>query len=367
MLDNLSHPQPSQVLIDIAPAYNALFSFTSVTDASQSPGISDWALHTREKLSEDEWYTHRIITQWIGIEALGNSVKDEEALSDFSVYIQALANKDPGNLRDELLYWMVHRPGVRLNYKPLPEIEDHLSLLESREAYLTFNSHPSMSEEKLAVAEQTYDILLDPPRLRSLVVDYLHLFWEKYLKSEWQANQSLLDEAVRGFEKVNLAGLNHFEVIEAITRRNLRGVCRPEVLQSYATLRFIPSAHSGPYIMKFSDGYELRFSFGAHHLRDVAAGVDKVDRTHVVEQMKALADTTRLEIIHLLKAEQELGTQDIIDRLSLSKSAASRHLRQLYATGILDVRVDEDGLSKYYRVNSAIAGHLQSLLDDLLG
>lgn len=367
MLDNLGHPQPSQVLVDIAPALNALYSLTTVAEARQSPGIGDWAVQTRDALSEGEWEKHKIIAHWIGAEALGNVVGGGAALDSFSAYLQALAAKDAGDLRDELLYWMMARPGARLNFKHMPDVENPLSLLESEEAYLAFYGHPDLVEEKRLAARQVYAYLVDPPALHSLIVDYLGFFWSEHLEAEWERILPQLEEALRGFEKIDFTGMSHFEVIEAVTRRNLRGTFRPEVLQSYATLRFIPSAHSGPYILKTSDGQELRINFGAHYLRELVRDVQEKDGVYIVEQMRALADETRLEILQMLRTEGELGTQEIIERLDLSKSAASRHLRQLYATGIVDMRVDEDGLSKYYRINQAKAGEMQALFGKLLG
>ena len=123
MLDNLGHPQPSQVLVDIAPALNALYSFTTVAEARQFPGIGEWSLQTRDALSEGEWENHRIIAHWLGAEALYNVVEGGAALDSFPAYLQALAAKEARDLRDELLYWIVARPGARLNFKHMPELD----------------------------------------------------------------------------------------------------------------------------------------------------------------------------------------------------------------------------------------------------
>jgi DNA-binding transcriptional ArsR family regulator len=192
-------------------------------------------------------------------------------------------------------------------------------------------------------------------------------FWETYLKEEWERRLPELEEAVEGYKQIDVSGMNHFEVIEAITRRNVRGVFRPEVLQDIDVLRFIPSPHSGPYILKTGDGEELQISFGAYQLGERVRGIGAFEGTHVVDRLKAVGDETRLEIIRALKAEGELRTQEIIDRFGLSKSAASRHMRQLVATGIVDVRIDEDGLSKFYRLNQAFVGQFQEMLGKLLG
>ena len=115
---------------------------------------------------------------------------------------------------------------------------------------------------------------------------------------------------------------------------------------------------------------ELREEIRRHdRLYYVEAKPEISDRRYdrLMERLKALGDESRLEIIQLLKAEGELGTQEINDRFGLSKSAASRHIRQLVANGIIDVRVDEDGLSKFYRLNPAFMAQMQDMIGKLLG
>jgi DNA-binding transcriptional ArsR family regulator len=368
MLDNLYPPQPSQVIVDIAPVYNALHSLVSVADARQSPGISTWSVRTREALSRTEWEQHRLLASWIGIEALCNVVDTPGALVSFPAFIRALADRDPTPLRDALLYWIVASPSSRLTYKPAPPpVDDPVALLESEGAFFSLHDLEHKSEQEIEILRQLYNYLLDPPALQSLITGYLEGFWQKHLKQEWERTLPELEGAVAGFQNIDTTGMSHFEVIEAITRRNMRGVYRADVLSSFSSLRFIPSVHCGPYILRFSDGEELRIVFSAHHLLDLARGGDDVDPTYVVDRLKALGDETRLAIIQLLKTRGELGTPDIIAALNLSKSAASRHLRQLYANNIIDIRVAEDGTRKFYRLDPDFKHEMQSVFDNLLG
>jgi ArsR family transcriptional regulator len=367
MLDSPRQPLPAQVILDIAPSINALHSLSTVTDSTESPGIDAWAVETREKLSPEEWETHQIVSKWIGTDALINAVPGEKARASFPAYLETLAAFDPMHLRDMLFKWMLARPSARLNYKPYRKADDPQALLASREAFLAYYIHPDKSDEEIHIAHKIYDLLTDPPALQAYVHDYLSHYWETYLKDEWARRLPELEAAVEVFKQLDLSGLSHFEVIEAVTRRNFRGIFRPEALQDYDVMRFIPSPHSGPYILKTGDEKELQISFGAYHLSERISGVDLANGTQVVERLKALSDETRLEIIRMLKAQGEVGTQEIIDRFQLSKSAASRHMRQLTANGIVDVRVDEDGLSKFYRLNPAFLPQMQEMLGRLVG
>jgi ArsR family transcriptional regulator len=82
---------------------------------------------------------------------------------------------------------------------------------------------------------------------------------------------------------------------------------------------------------------------------------------------KSLADETRLNILWLLKGQEELCVCDIMRVLGITQSKASRHLRYLYHLGLVSDR--REGLWMYYRL-SAVPGSqsdkLLQVLDDLL-
>jgi len=63
---------------------------------------------------------------------------------------------------------------------------------------------------------------------------------------------------------------------------------------------------------------------------------------------KSLADETRLKILWLLLAEEELCVCDVIGALRITQSKASRHLRYLYHLGWVTDR--RDGLLMNYRL-----------------
>ncbi len=63
---------------------------------------------------------------------------------------------------------------------------------------------------------------------------------------------------------------------------------------------------------------------------------------------KSLADETRLKILWLLVAEEELCVCDFIGALDITQSKASRHLRYLYHHGWVTDR--REGLLMNYRL-----------------
>ena len=63
---------------------------------------------------------------------------------------------------------------------------------------------------------------------------------------------------------------------------------------------------------------------------------------------KSLADETRLKILWLLLAEEELCVCDVVGALGITQSKASRHLRYLYHLGWVTDR--REGLLMNYRL-----------------
>jgi ArsR family transcriptional regulator len=64
---------------------------------------------------------------------------------------------------------------------------------------------------------------------------------------------------------------------------------------------------------------------------------------------KALANTKRLEIVHLLR-DQSLSVLEMVGMLGLSQSNLSQHLSILRQAGLVKAR--KEGVSVYYRLSS---------------
>ncbi len=78
---------------------------------------------------------------------------------------------------------------------------------------------------------------------------------------------------------------------------------------------------------------------------------------------KALSDETRLQIIALILWQKKLCVCDIERILNLTQSKASRHLRYLLNSGILeDERV---GVSVYYSFSNKLTDFQKKILNNL--
>jgi DNA-binding transcriptional ArsR family regulator len=67
----------------------------------------------------------------------------------------------------------------------------------------------------------------------------------------------------------------------------------------------------------------------------------------IAERLKALADPTRLAILHALEA-RERNVTDLLGELGGSQANLSKHLARMRMSGLLAAR--RDGTSVYYRV-----------------
>jgi len=84
---------------------------------------------------------------------------------------------------------------------------------------------------------------------------------------------------------------------------------------------------------------------------------------NTAQVFKALSDETRLRIMGLLIAGEELCVCDIIAALDLPQSTVSRHLAYLRNSGLLEDR--RQGVWMYYRLSQDSKKNINYLLDIL--
>lgn len=89
-------------------------------------------------------------------------------------------------------------------------------------------------------------------------------------------------------------------------------------------------------------------------LRKAMPSDDELEEVRVV--FAALADRTRLKVLHALKEGDELCVCDVAHVLGMSVSAASHHLRKLRDLKILKYR--NDGKMAYYSLRDRFAAQI---------
>jgi len=80
---------------------------------------------------------------------------------------------------------------------------------------------------------------------------------------------------------------------------------------------------------------------------------------HIAERFKALAEPSRLEILHALRAG-ERTVSELLVATGLGQANVSRHLQVLHGAGFVERR--KDGVSTYYRLADADVFRLCELM-----
>jgi ArsR family transcriptional regulator len=184
-----------------------------------------------------------------------------------------------------------------------------------------------------------YSYVLDPPAMQEFIVSQLRKMWNEHLAAEWERVEPMLRDAVQALRQIDFSAMSRLEAAQSIVGRELEEEKWEEALKRAEQVIFVPTAHIGPYLGRLGIGGDtLWVFFRARPPRGIQSQVPDLSLEEIVVRLSALADDTRLRILKLIAEEGELLSQDIMTRLDLSQSAASRHLKQLSAVGYLTAR-----------------------------
>lgn len=358
----------STLSVALEPAHNAFNSLAILAKSRHLSGLGDWVNNTLEAMSDEELDRHHKI--FVGAYF---AIQPQKGWPSFPAYLDHLASLPPRALVDRLLNMYAQLGTIKGNGKktsgrtaPL-SATDREAILSSFESFLEFlySIFPSDHIDEEIEAE-TYRLMGDPPALQQQLVSHLRHMWDRYLGSEWERVRPMLQSAVDAFAEVDLSGMSRLEAANFVTGRDLEELKWNDILQRAEEVIFVPSAHVGPYLGRFWHEGTLRIIFGARLPAGTQVKAPDLSRADIVVRLNALADDTRLRILKLVADEGEMRTQEIMDRLDLSQSATSRHLKQLSAASYLSER--RCAGAKCYRLNEArVEDTLQAVGAFLLG
>jgi DNA-binding transcriptional ArsR family regulator len=324
--DYLLAAHTPSVSIALEPVPNILNSFVMLTRIHEFSGIAGWVARTVAELSAERLHINRLV--FIGMYF---ALQPEQRWPSFPAYLDALSALPAEVLRERLISNYCEHPKIALPPPPIAEV------LASADAYLAFLRErfpPENIDEAIEV--ETYHLILDPPRMQELIISHLREMW-RIFAPEWEQVKPMLLESISAFQQLDLSRMNAFEAGRLITGQDLSGKWEKLITESKQVI-FVPSAHIGPYLFKFMNSTTLWILFGARLPEGMRQGSMALNRSELLVRLGALNDDIRLQILWLLRHNDELCAQDIMTRLDLSQSAASRHLRLLSATGYLTER-----------------------------
>jgi DNA-binding transcriptional ArsR family regulator len=329
----LDLPTQETISVRLEPVHNAMYSLTLVAKSRQVSGFHEWITHTAESMSEEEWRRHELVM--IG---LHYAVVPEKSWSSFPAYLDHLAAIKPTTLREKLMDAYANIDACEVGPIADPPI-DRQSALENVENYLSFlRQHFDESYIDVDLETRAYAYITQPAKMQALIVSHLHEIWERYLAEEWERVKPMLQDSVRAFNAIDFGSMSKLEAAQFITGQDLEASKWEEILSAATQIVFVPNAHNGPYLGHFKIKDASGIFFGARLPKGTQMEAPDLSRNELLVRLTALADDSRLRIMKLVADQGEMRSQEIIQGLDLSQSAASRHLMQLSASGYLNER-----------------------------
>ena len=346
--DFLLAPSTVNVRILLNEAGIVITSLKLLNVIQMHSGLGEWVSRTYELLTDDQRRVNHVFADVADFVPQIYTALAQSKNMTFLEFIDALVACDPMDLREGVLH------GIR-------EKGDYPGdeyVLSSKEAFIRHMyevlSHKIAHEDQFdeAVWALRYEYYQNPQMMVSELSAFLHLMWNNHLKEEWRRTRPMLEEATDAFASLDYSDMTAFDVIETLSGRNMRGNEKfEEILTEVETLIFLPSPHLGPYIGwgPCQDARTLILVIGARLPKNATMQSQALSRSELLVRLNALADETRLKILELLTQQEELCAQDFITMLDLSQSSASRHLRQLTASGYVSERRRD--VAKCYSLN----------------
>lgn len=343
-------PQIVKVRFDIAPAFNGLESIRSLNETHRLFGMSEWLTQTAARLPQERLDLNAMIFE--AASPLFFEVVPVMQYDDYEQYVDAIAARDPYQLRDAIVQNAVQTP------QHYPEFWDGDPSELTVESFL---HDPAIFHRFISAIcrdtlrddsywERAFALYNDPPQLLATIVEHMRWMWENVAAEEWERSLPMLKESVAAFETLDFSNMTLDEATRAVTTRDLSSLHKEKDVSDVDTVVFVPSTHIGPYVLRAKLGKMMYTVFGARLPRSVPNPASALNRAELLTRLNALADDTRLRILELLTKHEELCAQDIIEQLGMSQSSASRHLSQLSANGFIVERRRD--VAKCYSLNT---------------
>jgi ArsR family transcriptional regulator len=333
----------SSISFGLEPAFNALHSLMLLTKVEHLSGLDEWVTQTAAALPPDWRYLNQVVL--IGVHY---AVIPTRSWSSFPLYLDDLARQNPVTLRDRVFnaYFMMGKEKSRSTAGLMqPEIPE---LLADQALYFSFLRERFGSFDEDVEAE-AHVLLNDPPKMKDTIVSHLRTMWTHVMAPEWERVSPLLQTCVDAYRQIDFSGKSIVEAIQQVVEQKPDDWCQKLAGEANRVV-FVPSAHVGPYQGRYMGNRTLYLLFGARQPQGTPNLSPELSRSELLVRLGALADDTRLRVLHFVAQNGEQRSPDIIRQLDLSQSAASRHLQQLSASGYLTERWREG--SKWYSLNA---------------
>lgn len=210
-------------------------------------------------------------------------------------------------------------------------------------------------------------LLADAPALQQQVIDHLRMLWQVHFAKPWEKQSKMMDYIARELNGRAWPTSSANAIIRAFLRRPVpewlagqlgdveRIIFVPSPYLHFQAARLPQSELEPPTIWIF-----LWADFWIWPMR-----TEPIQRTEVLRAISALDDETRLQILEMVAATDEVRAQEMIAQLTVSQSTVSRHLKQLVNAGFLNEERAGD-TNKIYRLQRERIGEVNYALAQLL-
>lgn len=347
-------PSVSRVSFRVAPVPILLHSLQIIADSDNLSGIPAWLGDTWAALNPQQRHDLKM-TSWLLSDAYAFDYMD----STFEGFLSALRTIPARVMRDSSIDWLREQsdyPGDAV------VLNDEQAFFRSLQQCYSERWDKGWTFDAEFHHDQ-FELLKNPEEIRGFLHTFLTWMWENTLKKEWQRHEASLRESADAFSALNFDTLTNEEIVESVTNRDLRAnqYFGAEMVKAQRMI-FVPTPHLGPYVSWISNdkrGEDL-ILFGARMPKNARQRSTALTRSELLVRLNALADETRLQMLKMLTKDEEICAQDFINVLELSQSSASRHLRQLTASGYITERRRD--VAKCYSLNR---DRMQDTLDAL--
>lgn len=275
--------RPIQVQIELAPVQNALNSFSLLHRIGVLPASNAWVQRTAAALSSAQLWRNQVV-----FDCLRGALLLDQDWPDFPAYLDALTRQPSTLVRDHAGDWFDHA-----------------------------GASPVDADARA--------LLADPAVLHEAIISHLHELWDGYFAAEWQRiGPALARQAAILASEQHLPAMNDA----------MRALLLPDVDDSgddaaVTQITYVPSMHTGRYILSLRDGGRQWVFFEAPRSFPAIMRSELISDTELLSRLEALADETRLQILELFTAQDVVSAQEVITQLNLSQSNASRQIKPL--------------------------------------
>lgn len=320
-----------------------LYSLILLSYVDTMSGLDPWVERVHGELSPERRWLNTVV-----MDGLHYTLVPVRDVGSFPEYLQDMENTPALELRQRLLGEYELR-AIRRDPASGLSVEE---ALKSPENYLTYlaDRYRSLDDEPNSRAHQieraAYELIVNPDRMKSVVLEHLHYMWNVYLKKEWERRRPALEE----FAKLQ-HGLNTTSFIPNIISCNMETAQELQTWISQAReVRFCPSPHVGPYFGKMRRGSLVVIFYGEGSIRREKGG--GIGQSQMTQMFQALGDESRMEIVSLLLRRGRLSQPEIMEACGFSASGASRQLKLLSALDLIEEqRCEGTKNMKCYQVN----------------